>query len=217
MLHGDRCFNIDLSCSPAPPPSGSADICLFSLGYFNMASTWDILIIALIIQYCITLNNCSVVERFSRFVDNVTRTSRGEDMTVLCVQMCALWSVLLPHGDHLMPVNPAVSSSFSLSLFLCGACRSQSIVNWSLPDSFCALLSGVLSIETDSPGQGMALLRNVRVFAEGAALLANGGSRDIDPPAFSSLAPGRWHRNCSTSKEPCEIKRSSVLSRLLLI
>lgn len=96
-------------------------------------------------------------------------------------------------------------------------CRNQSIVHLALLDSFSSLLLGVLSVEIDSLGLGLAPLRNVRVSAEQAALLANSSSSsDIDPRAFSSLAPNRWHRNGSTSKERYETKRhNSLLTRLL--
>lgn len=53
-------------------------------------------------------------------------------------------------------------------------------MNLALPDSFSVFLLGVLSVEIDSLGRGLALLKNVRVFAERATLLASSSS-DIDP------------------------------------
>lgn len=143
-------------------------------------------------------------------------------MTLLSVQIGALWnqSFSRHHCDYLFQLSPPSSSWLlwpPLPRSVSVMCRSQSIVNLALPDSFSAFLLGVLSVEIDSLGWGLAMLRNVRVFAEWAALLASSSSSsNIDPPAFSSLAPTRWHRNCSTSKEHYEIKRRNVLLTGLL-
>ncbi len=121
------------------------------------------------------------------------------------------WSLfqLCPPSSHQLHWPPPPPS-------LSAMCRSQSIVNLALLDSFSAFLLGVLSVEIDSLGWGLALLRNVRVFAKWAALLASSSSSNIDPPAFSSLALTRWHGNCSTSKEQYEIKCRNVLLAGLL-
>lgn len=116
--------------------------------------------------------------------------------------------------------QPLSTLSPSSPPFLSVMCRNQSIVHLALLNSFSSLLLGVLSVEIDSLGLGLAPLRNVRVSAEQAALLANSSSSssssDIDPHAFSSLAPTRWHRNGSTSKEHYETQcHNALLTRLL--
>ena len=140
-------------------------------------------------------------------------------MTLLPVQIL-LYEIRLFHFTIVIiffSVKPTKQPLSTLSPPLYVMCRNQSIVHLALLDSFSSLLLGVLSVEIDSLGLGLAPLRNVRVSAEQAALLANSSSSsDIDPRAFSSLAPNRWHRNGSTSKERYETKcHNSLLTRLL--
>lgn len=118
------------------------------------------------------------------------------EMTLLSVQICTVWNQsfsLCCYNILFFQLSPPSTSQVLWPPpppFLSPMGRSQSMVNLALSDSFSALLLGVLSIEIDSLGWGLALLRNVRVFAERAALLASSSS-DIDPLAFSSLAPNQ--------------------------